>query len=131
MFVAAPLPSISLTNSTVVFRTGPAALAACAGVPGIEIFCLYPKGRISRVQELQLTTAEGDAPNIHVFRTDGNTDEQAEVLKTVFGDHDFVAKNGVCSVNSINVARVITQSSYYVFSYLQVGICKLRDPHFP
>ena len=62
--------------------TGPAALAACAGVPGIEIFCLYPKGRVSRVQELQLTTAEGDAPNIHVFRTDGNTDEQAEVLKS-------------------------------------------------
>lgn len=68
--------------------TGPAALAACAGVPGVEIFCLYPKGRVSRIQELQLTTAESDAENIHVFQTEGNTDEQALVLKVCAGSSD-------------------------------------------
>ena len=54
------------------------------GCPHVEIFCLYPHNRVSPVQELQLTTVA--APNVHVYRTEGNTDEQAEVLKSIFMD---------------------------------------------
>ena len=59
--------------------TGPAAIAAVAKLPGLDIWCLYPEGRTSEVQELQMITV--DAPNVHVFQTEGDTDEQAEALK--------------------------------------------------
>ncbi|KAK3276710.1 hypothetical protein CYMTET_15241 [Cymbomonas tetramitiformis] len=110
-------------SATVVVETsgdtGPAALQACAGVPGVQIMCLFPKGRVSRIQELQLTTAQGDASNLHVYQTHGNTDDQAMVLKEIFSDKSFCDQHGVCSINSINVGRVVTQASYYVYAYLR------------
>lgn len=94
--------------------TGPAAVAGVKGCPNVEIFCLYPHGRVSEVQELQLITVQ--EPNVHVYRTEGNTDEQAEVLKRIFTDEpEFMAKFNVCSINSINWARIAAQSSYYVW----------------
>ena len=98
--------------------TGPAAVAAVRGCPYVDIFCLYPSGRVSPVQELQLITV--DEPNVHVYQTEGNTDEQAEVLKEIFMDEEFMAKFNVCSINSINWARIAAQSSYYVWAYLQM-----------
>eukprot|EP00941_MAST-03F_sp_MAST-3F-sp1_P003959 g3959.t1 len=93
--------------------TGPAAVAAVKSCPYVSIFCLYPHGRVSPVQELQLTTV--DSPNVHVFRTEGNTDEQAEALKKIFMDKQFAKEYNVCSINSINFARIMAQSSYYVW----------------
>ena len=54
--------------------TGPAAIAATASCDNVRIYCLYPKGRVSTIQELQMTTAEKD--NVHVYQTEGNTDDQ-------------------------------------------------------
>jgi threonine synthase len=99
--------------------TGPAAIAGVKGHNNVEIFCLYPFGRVSEVQELQMIAIQ-DA-NVHVFRTEGNTDEQASVLKEVFQDLQFVEENNVCSVNSINWFRIVAQSSYYIWSYLQLA----------
>merc|ERR1719272_571649 len=98
--------------------TGPAAVAAVKACPHVEIFCLYPSGRVSPVQELQLITV--DSPNVHVYRSEGNTDEQAEVLKEIFMDEAWVKQHNICSINSINWGRITAQSSYYIWSYLQM-----------
>jgi len=97
--------------------TGPAAVAAVSGLNNLNIFCLYPYGRVSPVQELQLTTV--DSPNVFVFRTEGNTDEQAEALKMLFLDAKFMDAYNVCSINSINFGRIMAQSCYYFWAYLQ------------
>lgn len=99
--------------------TGPAALAACAGLPSVEIHCLFPGGgRVSQVQQLQMTTI--DAANTHVYMTSGTTDDQAACIKLLLGDHAFSEKHNCCSMNSINIARILTQACYYVFTYLKV-----------
>ena len=61
-----------------------------------------------------------DAPNVFVYRTEGNTDEQAEALKAVFTDAAFMKRHNVVSINSINWARVMVQASYYVWAALQL-----------
>lgn len=99
--------------------TGPAAIAGVAGLPGCDIFVLYPHGRVTPVQELQMITW-GHAPNVHVFRTEGDTDEQADALKVLFSDQEFKKAHRVISINSINWARVMVQSSYYFWAYLQL-----------
>eukprot|EP00937_MAST-01D_sp_MAST-1D-sp2_P000936 g936.t1 len=99
--------------------TGPAAVEAVRTCPHVDIFVCYPHGRVSPVQELQLVTV--DAPNVTVFRTEGNTDEQAEMLKAIFLDAEFCAAHNVVSINSINWARIMAQCSYYVWCYLQLS----------
>lgn len=98
--------------------TGPAAIAGVCGCEHVDIFCLYPNNRVSPVQELQMITV--DSPNVHVYRTEGDSDEQASVLKEIFLDEEFVQKHSICSVNSINWFRIAAQSSYYVWAYLQI-----------
>lgn len=98
--------------------TGPAAIAGVRGCTNVEIFCLYPHNRVSSVQELQMVTVS--EPNVHIYRTEGNTDEQASVLKEIFQDKVFLQNHRVCSVNSINWVRIAAQSSYYVWAYLQL-----------
>ena len=99
--------------------TGPAAIEAVRQCESVTIFCLYPEGRVSAVQELQMITV--DSANVHVYRTEGDTDEQAEALKLVFEDSAFMQKHKVTSINSINWARVMVQSAYYVWACLQVA----------
>ena len=84
---------------------------------GVVLYSLVPQ-RVSAVQELQMITVLHD--NVHVYRTEGNTDDQASVLKDIFSDDQFVKDYGICSINSINWARIATQSTYYVWAYLQV-----------
>ena len=108
--------------------TGPAAIAGVAGCENVDIFVLFPHGRVSAVQELQMTT--WDAPNVHVYRTEGDTDEQAEALKLLFSDAAFMARHQVCSINSINWARVMVQSSYYVWAALQMRPNLAGPVHF-
>ena len=67
---------------------------------------------------VQLITV--DSPNVHVYRSEGNTDEQAEVLKEIFMDEAWVKEHNICSINSINWGRITAQSSYYIWSYLQM-----------
>lgn len=98
--------------------TGPAAIAGVRGCEHVTIFCLYPHGRISEVQELQMITEQ--ARNVHVYRTEGDTDEQAEALKLLFSDAEFMSRHQVCSINSINWARIMVQSAYYAWAYLQL-----------
>lgn len=98
--------------------TGPAAIAGVRGCKNVNIFCLYPYQRVSDVQELQMITVDED--NVFVYRTEGNSDLQASVLKEIFSDQDFIEKYNVCSVNSINWARIAAQSSYYVWAFIEL-----------
>jgi threonine synthase len=100
--------------------TGPAAIAAVKNCSNLDITVLYPHGRVSNIQELQMITCLNR--NVHVYRTEGNTDDQSSVLKEVFNDEEFVKNNNICSINSINWGRIMSQSSYYFWAYLQVSI---------
>ena len=90
--------------------TGPAAIDAVRGCEHVDIFCVYPHGRISPVQELQMITV--DESNVHVFRAMGNTDENAEVLKELFSDEAFVKVSILlCTVTfHANLAHILTRS---------------------
>ena len=59
--------------------------------------------------------------NVHVYRTEGTSDEQASVLKSLFTDITFCEENNLCSVNSINWFRIAVQSTYFVWAYLQIN----------
>ena len=98
--------------------TGPAAIDAVKQCTAVDIICLYPHQRVSSVQELQMVTVLNN--NVHVFRTEGTSDEQASVLKEIFSDQSFSQEHNLCSINSINWGRIMCQSTYYIWAYLQL-----------
>lgn len=92
--------------------TGSAAIEGCRHAKGAEIFILYPHGRPSEVQRRQMTTV--DAPNVHAIAIEGNFDDCQRIVKTLFNDPVFRAKQNLSAVNSINWARIAAQAVYYV-----------------
>ena len=99
--------------------TGSAAIHGLRGRDGLSIFVLYPKGRVSPLQELQMTTVR-DA-NVHCLAIDGSFDDCQAMVKAMLSDASFKARHALGAVNSINWARVVAQMSYYVYALLQVG----------
>ena len=91
--------------------TGKAAMAGFADVPGTKIIVFYPKGGVSRVQELQMVTQRGE--NTAVASIAGNFDDAQSGVKKIFGDRGFV----LSSANSINIGRLVPQIVYYVYAY--------------
>jgi threonine synthase len=103
--------------------TGKAAMAGFADVPGTEIIVFYPKGGVSRVQELQMTTQKGS--NTHVVAIEGNFDDAQTGVKKIFADKGMGAlllEKGcrLSSANSINIGRLVPQVAYYVYAYGQL-----------
>lgn len=106
--------------------TGKAALDGFADAPGCGITVFYPEGKVSRVQELQMSTQQG--ANVAVCGVRGNFDDAQSAVKRIFADRelaDRLAKQGVVlsSANSINVGRLVPQVVYYFSAYAQL----LRD----
>ncbi len=99
--------------------TGAAALDACGGLSALEVFMLLPKGRVSPVQERQMTTAAAD--NLHVIRIEGNFDDCQDLVKAMFNDEPFRDRHRLSAVNSINWARVMAQIVYYFWAALKLG----------
>ena len=100
--------------------TGKAAMAGFADVPGTRIIVFYPKGGVSRVQELQMVTQKGG--NTAVVAIHGNFDDAQTGVKKIFGDRGFgaqLAAQGfqLSSANSINIGRLVPQVAYYVYAY--------------
>ena len=89
------------------------AVASGLGVPGIEVVILYPKGKVSHIQELQLTT---QGQNITALEIDGVFDDCQDMVKTAFLDEKLKSHRNLTSANSINVARWLPQSFYYFFA---------------
>ena len=97
--------------------TGGAVAAGFHKVPGINVIILYPSGKVSELQEKQLTTW-GD--NISAIKVDGVFDDCQAMVKTAFLDDDLKESYNFSSANSINIARLLPQSFYYFEGYKQV-----------
>ncbi|WP_139412927.1 threonine synthase [Bartonella mastomydis] len=99
--------------------TGGAAIQAFAGNKHSDIFVLFPKGRVSSVQQRQMTTNQ--STNVHAIAIEGNFDDCQALVKAMFNDHHFRKKRALSGVNSINWARIMAQVVYYFSSALSLG----------
>jgi len=99
--------------------TGSAAIEACRGRNAIEVFILYPHGRVSKVQRRQMTTV--DAPNVHTIAVEGTFDDCQDLVKAMFADTGLRRELGLSAVNSINWARIMAQIVYYFHAALSLG----------
>lgn len=107
--------------------TGAAAIEAFAGLPRVDVFILFPQGRVSEVQRRQMTTV--DAPNIHAIAIEGTFDDAQASIKALFGDARLCADLRLSGVNSINIARILAQVVYYFTSATALGAPR-RDVSF-
>lgn len=103
--------------------TGSAIAQAFLNVPGIKVWILYPKGKVSDSQEKQLTTMGG---NITALEVNGTFDDCQSLVKQAFSDRQLREQLTLTSANSINIARLIPQSFYYFYAYAQ-----LKDRNSP
>lgn len=94
--------------------TGGAVASGFLGVDGVEVVILYPSGKVSDIQERQLTTL---GQNITAYEVEGVFDDCQDMVKRAFLDEDFVGKRTLTSANSINIARWLPQMFYYFFAY--------------
>ena len=99
--------------------TGSAAIEAFQGLENVEVFILYPHGRISEVQRRQMSTPT--AENVHALALDGTFDDCQNRLKDMFNHHEFRDGVRLAGVNSINWARVLAQVVYYFTSAVSLG----------
>ncbi|MBI4913794.1 MAG: threonine synthase [Acidobacteria bacterium] len=99
--------------------TGSAVASAFHGLPGFRAVVLYPKGRISELQERQFATLGG---NVQALAVDGSFDDCQALAKAAFADAELSARLGLTSANSINIARLLAQVLYY-----WDGVALLRD----
>jgi len=97
--------------------TGGAVANGFLGVEGIDVVILYPKGKVSEIQEKQLTTL---GQNITALEVNGNFDDCQDMVKKAFSDSEISEKRQLTSANSINVARWLPQMFYYFFAYKQL-----------
>ena len=98
--------------------TGSAVAQGFYNVEGIDVVLLYPKGRISKVQEQQLTTVGG---NVQALEVDGAFDDCQAMVKEAFLDPELQAARPLTSANSINIARWIPQATYYASTVHMMG----------
>jgi threonine synthase len=97
--------------------TGSAVAHGFLNVEGIKVTILYPKGKVSDIQEKQFTTL---GANITAIEIDGTFDDCQALVKQAFLDKDLNEKLTLSSANSINIARLIPQSFYYIYAYKQL-----------
>lgn len=114
-----PMKVIAATSGD----TGSAVASGFFGVSGIEVYILYPKGKVSPLQEKQLTTWGG---NIKALEIDGTFDDCQALAKQILSDEELNQKFTLTSANSINIARLIPQSFYYFWAFAQLQ--KLGKP---
>ena len=99
--------------------TGAAAIEAFAEQSQVEVFILYPHGRVSDVQRRQMTTV--DRPNVHAIAVQGSFDDCQRIVKELFGDLAFRDEMRLSGVNSINWARILAQIVYYFVGAVALG----------
>ena len=104
--------------------TGSAVANGFLGVDGINVFVLYPKGKVSPIQECQFTTL---GQNITALEIDGVFDDCQALVKSAFMDAELNSAMKLTSANSINVARFLPQSFYYFWGYAQMKRAGLAD----
>ena len=97
--------------------TGSAVANGFLGVPGVQVHVLYPKGKVSPIQECQFTTL---GQNVTALEVDGTFDDCQALVKSAFMDEELTERLRLTSANSINVARLLPQSFYYFHGFAQM-----------
>ena len=99
--------------------TGAAAISGLVGKKGVKVFILYPNGKVSPLQERQMTCT--GASNVYPIAIEGTFDDAQKTVKEIFSDLSFREEVGLSAVNSINLARILAQSVYYLFAWLRLS----------
>ncbi len=99
--------------------TGSAAIAGCRGRKTMRVFILHPHNRVSAVQRRQMTTVHDH--NVHNLAIQGSFDDCQNIVKALFTDQEFKARQKLTAVNSINWARILAQIVYYFYAALRLG----------
>ena len=108
--------------------TGAAAIHGLLGKEGVTTFILYPDGRISPLQERQMTCTGAD--NVFPLSIKGSFDDAQTAMKTVFEDREFASEIGLSAVNSINLARILAQCVYYISAFFRLPENEREDITF-
>lgn len=108
--------------------TGAAAIHGLLGKPGVHIFILYPDGRISPLQERQMTTT--GAENVFPLAIEGSFDDAQKAVKETFGDLEFRSSFHLSAVNSINLARILAQCVYYLYAWFRLPEAQRGEVEF-
>lgn len=98
--------------------TGSAAIYGLRGKKDVSVFILFPNGRVSPIQQAQMTTVL-DA-NVHNLTVEGSFDDCQDIVKALFADADLNSTHNIAAVNSINWARILAQMTYYFYSYFSL-----------
>lgn len=98
--------------------TGASAIEGVRGKEGINICILHPNGKVSKVQELQMTTVQDS--NVLNLSVEGNFDDCQRMIKQLFADVEFKNEHHLCAINSINIVRILAQTVYYFYAYFRV-----------
>ena len=104
--------------------TGSAAIYGLRGKKDVSVFIMYPKGRVSPIQEAQMTTVL-DA-NVHNLAVEGTFDDCQDMVKALFADPEMNKTHHLAAANSINWARILAQITYYFHAYFSL----IRSPQF-
>ena len=104
--------------------TGSAVANGFLGVEGVHVYVLYPKGKVSHIQESQFTTL---GQNITAIEVDGTFDDCQALVKSAFMDEQLNAHMKLTSANSINIARFMPQMFYYFYAYAQLAEAGKED----
>ncbi|KAI1341874.1 tryptophan synthase beta subunit-like PLP-dependent enzyme [Xylariaceae sp. FL0016] len=99
--------------------TGSAAIYGLRGKKDVSVFILHPKGRVSPIQEAQMTTVLDE--NVHNLAVTGTFDDCQDIVKILFADPDINSTMNLGAVNSINFARILAQIVYYFYSYFSLA----------
>ena len=99
--------------------TGSAAIEAFRGLEQVNVFILYPSGRVSDIQRKQMTTAKEE--NVQAIAIEGTFDDCQNLVKQMFGDPAFREQMNLAAINSINWARIVAQIVYYFYSSVALG----------
>ncbi len=108
--------------------TGSAAINGLLGKANVKIFMLYPNGRVSPLQERQMTCT--GANNVFPIAIDGTFDDAQAIVKELFNEADFKQKYRLAAVNSINMARILAQCVYYIYAYLKIEKSERKNIKF-
>ncbi|XP_018589855.1 threonine synthase-like 2 isoform X1 [Scleropages formosus] len=110
--------------------TGGSAIRSVCGLQGLDVVVVFPRGRITSIQERQMTTSLED--NVHVFAADGSSDDIDVPLRRLFADQDLVKRHGLMSLNSVNWVRILVQLAHFLYAYLQLsGIEQVKGHVLP
>ncbi|XP_047425955.1 threonine synthase-like 2 isoform X2 [Mugil cephalus] len=99
--------------------TGGSAIQSAKGLSGLDVVVIYPRGRITPVQEKHMISCLED--NVHVFAADGSSDDIDQPLRSLFANQELVKSHSLMSLNSVNWSRVMIQLAHFIYAYLELS----------